>query len=179
MTVHLVGFLAGVGHPVTFAATVAGLLGILSVTGRLILTGAQRRVRMHRVVAAIFTVQAGAALSLPFVGDTRLGAVLAVTGFGIGFGVASLATPALLADRYGTTAYASIAGNLAAPRHLRQGRRTTGRRRAGCRRRLHPGPGHHRRLQPRRRGRDPLPRRLTRPGAARATGTGSLYVTGR
>jgi hypothetical protein len=29
--------------------------------------------------------------------------------------VASLATPQLLADRYGTTAYASIAGTLAAP----------------------------------------------------------------
>jgi hypothetical protein len=54
-------------------------------------------------------------MSLPFVGGTRLGAVLAVTGFGIGFGVASLATPGLLADRYGTTAYASIAGTLATP----------------------------------------------------------------
>jgi predicted MFS family arabinose efflux permease len=115
MTVHLVGFLTGEGHPVTFAATVAGLLGVLSVTGRLILTGAQRRVRLHRIVAVIFTVQASAALSLPVVGDTRLGAVVAVTGFGIGFGVASLATPALLADRYGTTAYASIAGTLATP----------------------------------------------------------------
>ena len=38
-----------------------------------------------------------------------------MTGFGLGFGVASLAGPALLADRYGTTAYASIAGTLAAP----------------------------------------------------------------
>jgi hypothetical protein len=38
-----------------------------------------------------------------------------VIGFGIGFGVASLAGPALLAERYGTTAYASIAGTLAAP----------------------------------------------------------------
>ncbi|MFC5006081.1 MFS transporter [Dactylosporangium cerinum] len=115
MTVHLVGFLVQAGHPATFAATVAGLLGVLSVTGRLILTGAQRRIRLHRVVAVVFTVQAAAALSLPFAGGTRTGAIVAVTGFGIGFGVASLATPALLADRYGTTAYASIAGTLAAP----------------------------------------------------------------
>ena len=35
MTVHLVGFLVHRGHPATFAATVAGLLGVLSVTGRL------------------------------------------------------------------------------------------------------------------------------------------------
>lgn len=38
-----------------------------------------------------------------------------VVGFGIGFGVASLVKPALLADRYGTTAYATIAGILATP----------------------------------------------------------------
>ncbi len=115
MTVHLVGFLVHEGHPATFGATVAGLLGVLSVTGRLALTGAQRRVRLHLVVACVFTVQAAAALSLPFIGGGRLGAVIAVTGFGLGFGVASLASPALLADRYGTTAYASIAGTLATP----------------------------------------------------------------
>ncbi|MGI5175336.1 MFS transporter [Dactylosporangium sp. CA-152071] len=115
MTVHLVGFLVTVGHPATFAATVAGLLGVLSVTGRLLLTATRRRFPLHTVVAGIFAVQAAAAISLPFIGGTRLGAVVAVTGFGIGFGVASLATPSLLADRYGTTAYASIAGTLNTP----------------------------------------------------------------
>ncbi|MGI5243158.1 MFS transporter [Dactylosporangium sp. CA-139066] len=114
-TVHLVGFLISKGHPATFAATTAGLLGVLSVTGRLVLTGAQRRLRLSSVVAGIFTVQAVAALSLPLTAGTRTGAVIAVTGFGLGFGVASLAAPALLADRYGTTAYATIAGTLAAP----------------------------------------------------------------
>lgn len=115
MTVHLVGFLVSAGHPATFAAAVAGLLGVLSVTGRLLLTAARRRFRLNKVVASIFVVQAAAAMSLPLIGGTRIGAVVAVTGFGIGFGVASLATPSLLADRYGTTAYASIAGTLAAP----------------------------------------------------------------
>lgn len=115
MTIHLVGFLVHSGHPATFAATVAGLLGVLSVTGRLLLTAARRRFALHTVVAAVFTVQAGAALSLPWIGTSRLGAVLAVTGFGLGFGVGSLATPILLAERYGTTAYASIAGALATP----------------------------------------------------------------
>ena len=115
MTVHLVGFLTSAGHPATFAATIAGLLGVLSVTGRLVLTGAQRRIRLTTLVAAIFTIQAGAAITLPLVADTRIGAAAGVTAFGIGFGVASLAAPALLADRYGTTAYATIAGTLAAP----------------------------------------------------------------
>jgi MFS family permease len=115
MTVHLVGFLASKGHPATFAATVAGLLGVLSVTGRLVLTGTQRRLRLTTVVAAIFTTQAVAALILPALAGTRPGAVIGVIAFGIGFGVASLAAPALLADRYGTTGYATIAGTLNAP----------------------------------------------------------------
>nr|WP_296069132.1 MFS transporter [uncultured Actinoplanes sp.] len=115
MTVHLVGFLVSRGQPATFAATAAGLLGVLSVTGRLVLTVAQRRLSLPAVVAVVFAIQAAAALCLPWAGATRVGAVIAVTGFGIGFGVASLAGPALLADRYGTTAYASIAGTLAAP----------------------------------------------------------------
>jgi MFS family permease len=115
MTVHLVGFLVSRGHPATFAATVAGLLGVLSVTGRLLLTAARRWFRLHTVVASVFAVQAAAAVGLPLVGGSRLGAIVAVTGFGLGFGVASLATPSLLADRYGTAAYASIAGTLATP----------------------------------------------------------------
>lgn len=115
MTFHLVGLLTDAGHPATFAATVAGLLGVLSVTGRIVLTGAQRRIRMTTVVAAIFAVQAVAALSLLAFGGSRSGAVAGVVAFGLGFGVASLAAPALLADRYGTVAYATIAGSLAVP----------------------------------------------------------------
>ena len=115
MTIHLVGYLISKGHPATFAATVAGLLGVLSVTGRLLLTAAGQRFRLSTVVAIVFVVQAGSAVGLLFAAGARLGAVLAVTGFGIGFGVASLASPALLADRYGTIAYASIAGTLATP----------------------------------------------------------------
>ncbi len=115
MTVHLVGVLVGFGHPATFAATVAGLLGVLSVTGRLALTGAQRRLRTASVVAVIFVIQAVAALCLPLVATGRAGAVASVVAFGLGFGVASLAVPPLLAQRYGVTAYATVAGILAVP----------------------------------------------------------------
>ncbi|MEH1122889.1 MFS transporter [Micromonospora sp. CPCC 206061] len=115
MTIHLVGFLVYKGHSATFAASVAGLLGVLSVTGRLLLTGIQRRLPVAVVVAVVFAVQAVAALGLLAAGGSRVGAALAVVGFGIGFGVASLAKPTMLADRYGTTAYATIAGILATP----------------------------------------------------------------
>ncbi|SCF04420.1 Predicted arabinose efflux permease, MFS family [Micromonospora coriariae] len=115
MTVHLVGYLISRGHPATFAATATGLLGVLSVTGRLVLTAARRHLRVTTIVAAVFTTQAAAVLTMPLLADTRAGAVITVVGFGLGFGITSLATPALLADRYGTTAYATIAGRLAAP----------------------------------------------------------------
>jgi len=115
MTVHLVGYLVHNGHPATFAAGVAGLLGVLSVTGRVLLTFAQRRLPLTVVVAGVFAIQAIAAVSLLLVGGSRVGAALAVVGFGLGFGVASLVKPVVLADRYGTTAFATIAGILATP----------------------------------------------------------------
>jgi predicted MFS family arabinose efflux permease len=115
MTVHLVGFLVHKGHPATFAATVAGLLGVLSVTGRLLLTGARRRLPLPAAVAVVFAIQGTAAVALLIVGASRVGAVIAVIGFGLGFGAANLIKPILLADRYGTTAYATIAGILTTP----------------------------------------------------------------
>ncbi|MBF9127985.1 hypothetical protein I0C86_03080 [Plantactinospora sp. S1510] len=54
-------------------------------------------------------------ICLPFTATAQAGADAGVTAFGIGFGVASLAAPALLADRYGTVGYATIAGVLATP----------------------------------------------------------------
>ncbi|TWG27025.1 hypothetical protein FHX75_11160 [Micromonospora palomenae] len=87
----------------------------MTVTGRLILTGVRRRLPITTIVAAVFAAQAGAVLAIPLLAGTRTGAVITVVGFGLGFGITSLATPALLADRYGTTAYATIAGGLAAP----------------------------------------------------------------
>ncbi|NJC86747.1 MFS transporter [Planosporangium mesophilum] len=115
LTVHLVAYLISRGHPATFAAGVAGLLGILSVTGRVVLTGAQRRVRPSTVVAAIFALQALAAASLPLAAASRTGAVIAVVGFGLGFGAATIARPTMLADRYGTSGYATISGLLTVP----------------------------------------------------------------
>jgi predicted MFS family arabinose efflux permease len=118
LTVHLVTALAAWGHTPTFAATTAGLFGILSVTGRLATTGLQRRYRTTTVVAAVFAVQAAAALSLPLFGRNPLAAIVGVTGFGLGFGVATIAKPVLLADRYDTRSYATLAGILVVPMTL-------------------------------------------------------------
>lgn len=113
--VHLVAYLTELGHTPQFAADTAGLLGILSVTGRLTTTAGIRRVAPATAAAVMFLVQAVAAACLPVVGRGDLGAVASVLGVGLGFGVSTIARPAILADRYGTTAYATISGILAVP----------------------------------------------------------------
>ncbi|GLY95527.1 hypothetical protein [Actinoplanes sp. NBRC 103695] len=86
----------------------------LSVAGRLLTTGLQRRYRTTTVTAAVFSVQAVAALLLPVVGASTGGAIGAV----IGFGVATIAKPVLLAERYDTRRYATLAGILVVPMTL-------------------------------------------------------------
>jgi MFS family permease len=113
--VLLVAALRQLGHPATVAATLAGLLGVLSVTGRLVTTGAARRYGMTTVTATVFAVQALGVLALPQVGRTVAGAAVCVIAFGLGFGVAAIARPIIVADRFGTVRYATIAGSLAAP----------------------------------------------------------------
>lgn len=115
VSVHLVGYLTTLGHPITVAAAIAGMLGALSVTGRIVTTGLTRRRPVAAVTAAVFAVQAVAAALLPVVGTTLGGAVLCVAAFGLGFGVGTIARPAILVERYGTTAYGAVSGTLTVP----------------------------------------------------------------
>ncbi|MGW7481876.1 MFS transporter [Nonomuraea muscovyensis] len=113
MAVLLITYLIHLGHSPVLAATLAGLLGVLSVTGRLLTTGLQRRLPAALIAAAIFALQGVAVLLLPLVGRTVPGAVGCVLGFGLGFGIASITLPHLLVGRYGTAAYASLSGRIA------------------------------------------------------------------
>jgi predicted MFS family arabinose efflux permease len=113
--VHLIAYLIELGHPPAFAATIAGALGILSVTGRLVTTAAQRRRPLRHVVATVFGLQALGVLALPVVGHGTPGALGCVLAFGLGFGVGTIARPALLADTYGTARFATIAGVMTVP----------------------------------------------------------------
>ena len=113
--VLLVSYLRHAGHPMSIAAALAGLLGVLSVTGRLATTGLARRLGITTVTAVIFLVQSAGAAALPLLGRTAAGAAACVIAFGLGFGVATIARPAILADRYGTRRYATIAGTMTLP----------------------------------------------------------------
>lgn len=115
IAVHLVLYLISLGHQPAVAATLAGLLGLLSVTGRIVTTLSLRWLPMATITAAILVLQGVAASLLPFVGRQLAGAIACLVLFGLGFGVASIATPAILLDRYGATGYATVAGTLATP----------------------------------------------------------------
>jgi predicted MFS family arabinose efflux permease len=114
IAVLLITYLVHLGHAPVLAATLAGLLGVLSVTGRLITTGLQTRMPAALIAATIFAFQGVAAVLLPLVGRTVPGAIGAVLLFGLGFGIASITLPHLLVGRYGTAAYASLSGRIAA-----------------------------------------------------------------
>jgi len=113
--VLLVAYLRHAGHSATAAATISGLLGVLSVTGRLATTGLARRYGMTAVTAVVFAVQAAGVAVLPSVSGSIAWAAVCITAFGLGFGVATIARPAILADRYGTHRYATIAATMAVP----------------------------------------------------------------
>ncbi|MGC4939996.1 MFS transporter [Kribbella sp. DT2] len=115
IAVHLVLYLISLGHPATVAATLAGLLGLLSVTGRVVTTLSTRWLPMATIAGVIFVLQGAALSMLPVVGRQLAGAIGCLVLFGLGFGVASIATPAILLDRYGAGGYGTIAGTLAAP----------------------------------------------------------------
>jgi predicted MFS family arabinose efflux permease len=118
VAVHLVTYLVTLGHPASVAALITGLLGILSVTGRLITAGLTRWLPITVVTAAVFGLQGMAVAGLLLTGRSLFGAVACVVMFGLGFGVATIARPSVLVHRYGRAGYAIIAGHLATPTTL-------------------------------------------------------------
>jgi predicted MFS family arabinose efflux permease len=94
IAVHLVAYLIHIGHTLRFAATVAGLLGVLSVTGRVVTTTLWRRWSTAVITAAVFVVQAVEVL-LPVFGGSEAGAVVCV--------VMRSAPPSVTAARWRST----------------------------------------------------------------------------
>ena len=85
-----------------------------SVSGRLVLTGVVRRVPVAVVAVIMFAVQgAGVGVLLAaWVDHVGCGGVRLL--FGLGFGVGTIARPALVAESFGVARYATLAGLLGA-----------------------------------------------------------------
>jgi predicted MFS family arabinose efflux permease len=118
ISVLLVTMLHSLGHGQAFAATAAGLVGILSIAGQLTAATAGRRWPAGYVTAAAFACQAVGAVLLPLAGHSGPGAIGCVAALGLGFGVSIITRPAILSDRYGTADYATLAAAWHVPTYL-------------------------------------------------------------
>lgn len=110
--VHLVPYLISEGFSSAFAASMAGIAGIMAMPGRLIFTPLGEFIRRQYVAALIFGLIA-LGLAILLLLDSRLGAIIFVVLFGMGFGAITPARAAIIGDLYGATNYGAINGALA------------------------------------------------------------------
>jgi MFS family permease len=110
--IHLVPILLDRGYSPTLAATLAGLVGAMQVFGRILMGPLAGRLPLRTLTASVLAVQPIALLVLLLV-PGLVGVAAFVALFGAAKGCLTLVRPALVADLYGTTNYASIAGVLA------------------------------------------------------------------
>ena len=112
MTVHLIPFLIGEGYSAAFAASLAGVVGVLAIPGRLLFTPLGSYFARRYVLAAVFALQAAALLLL--IANTGTTAVVVyVVLFGAGAGALTPARAAVVAEYYGSRHYGSISGAVA------------------------------------------------------------------
>lgn len=110
--VHLVPYLTDRGYPAEVAATATGLVGVMALPGRLVLTPLGDRLPRSLVTAFIFLLQTLSLLALLLVGGTA-GVAVFVALFGAGFGAVTPARAALVAEYYGPAHYGAITGLMA------------------------------------------------------------------
>lgn len=109
VSVHLVPYLIEHGQSATFAASMAGLIGVMALPGRLVFTPLGDYVPRGYLTALIFTLQA-VALSVLLTLPGPAGVILFVVVFGAGFGAITPMKAALVAEFYGPASYGSING---------------------------------------------------------------------
>lgn len=117
--VHLVAYLLDRGYSPAFAAGASALIGVVSLTGRLIFTplGAVLPRRLITIVLFLSQMAGILVLILPSLLDrvpalVYLGTIL----FGLGYGAISPARASMTVDLFGSRNYASISGGTNFPR---------------------------------------------------------------
>lgn len=110
LVVHIIPHLIAVGHAPGFAATVAGLFGLMSLIGRMIFGPLAERYSRARLSAWLLVLQALGLVFLIVGGASVLGAILYVACFGAASGTMTIMRAALLAEHYGPASYGTING---------------------------------------------------------------------
>jgi MFS family permease len=108
-TVSLIPYLIEQGHPATFAAQVAGLFGLMTLAGRMLIGPLGERISRRIVTAGLMVMQM-AGLGVLATAPTATGALIAIALLGAGSGTMTIMRAALLAERYGPANYGSISG---------------------------------------------------------------------
>jgi len=111
LTVHLIPYLIAHGHSSAFAATIAGLFGLMSLVGRLLIGPLGDRYPRRRITMALMGMQVLGVLVLTLA-PTTIGALVYIALFGAGSGTLTIMRAALLAERYGPAHYGSISGSI-------------------------------------------------------------------
>ncbi len=117
--VHLVPILLDRGYDPMVAATLAGLVGAMQVFGRLLMAPLTTRIPLRSITAGVLAILPLAIVVLILVPGT-IGVIAFVALFGAAKRCLTLVRPAFVADLYGRTHYASIAGVLAFAVNLAQ-----------------------------------------------------------
>jgi MFS family permease len=109
LTVHLIPYLLEQGHPPGFAAQIAGLFGLMSLAGRLLIGPLGHRFSQRLVTFGLMIMQLAALIVLTTT-PTIVGSFIYVALFGAGSGTLTIMRAAMLANRYGASSYGSING---------------------------------------------------------------------
>jgi hypothetical protein len=110
--VHLIPYLAERGHEPTLAATLAGLVGVLQVAGRLAYAPFGDRLPVLRSTTAILLLEPLGLLAILLLPGVP-GVLVFVALFGAGRGITSITRPAVVVHLYGAAGFAGINGILA------------------------------------------------------------------
>lgn len=110
--VHLVPYLILHGTTVTLAATATGLIGGVSLLGRMVATWRSTAHTRATMTAVILLLQA-VGIAILLLGQGIVAIMAFVLLFGAGFGVISPARAGLVADRFGTVAFGRLNGQVA------------------------------------------------------------------
>jgi MFS family permease len=110
--VYLIPYLTRQGMPATQAATASGLIGVMALIGRVLVTWRSKPRSRAPLTAICFLALALGVVVLTVIRGP-IGLALFIALFGAGFGIYSPARAGLVADRFGTAIFGRTNGQLA------------------------------------------------------------------
>lgn len=110
MMVYLIPYLIDHGHTSSFAATIAGLFGFMSLVGRMAIAPLAERISRLKLTLGLILVQGAGLAVLAVTGTSAIGALIYIALFGASSGILTIMRAALLAEQYGPAHYGTING---------------------------------------------------------------------